>query len=237
MKKWSLQLKSSNNISLAPFYLMVSDETCIADSDIKSVPASKIIECPINQGHKRSKRLEDLDLVVSCALPTDFIFTWMSDCVIRNSALQVMAENHITGFETRAAQVRVERTGLKIAAKELVVTGWGGMSLPESGIKETYRCPGCGLIIYSGITDSGHLIDIRSWDGSDIFMVWPLPRYLFVTERFVEMSRDFDLSGISFTQSFPNVPVGVLSGFTPGRLSDYMPYHRAHFLGMSEDIV
>jgi len=110
------------------------------------------------------------------------------------------------------------------------------MADERSGIREINRCTGCGYIRYSGISDPTHIIDSASWDGSDIFMVWPMPLFRFVTERFVEVVTNSGFTGVSFVQAFPAPKRGVPGGFTPGRLSQFMPPDRARLLGKDLDI-
>ena len=77
---------------------------------------------------------------------------------------------------------------------------------------------------------SASLIDPQQWDGGDFFMVWPLPRYIFATDKVVKFMRDEKLTGIAFT---PLDQLKSGSELGPGRLSDYMPEDRAHELGDS----
>ena len=115
---------------------------------------------------------------------------------------------------------------------ELVVTGWGGMAPPESGIKLIERCEGCSHYVYSAWSNPQNLIDSSQWDGSDFFVVWPLPSHIFVTECVVRVIRDNRLSGIVLKPSgdlvFPPETIPTLS---TGRLSDWMPPERARELG------
>lgn len=225
-----------NDRPLSPFYLMVGEEKCLADSSKDAIAISDIIECALNPGHKRGRRREKLDLVIPCSRPPDFIFTWMSECLIQSSVLRTLRDNQVTGFETRPARATIKKTGAILDIAELVVTGWGGMADERSGIREVERCPGCGFVRYSGVSDPAHILDPASWDGSDIFIVWPMPMYRFVTERFVQLVRDSAFTGVSFVQAFPALERGVASGFTPGRLSQFMPSSRAHLLGKDLDI-
>jgi len=229
-------LSSPNDCPLSPFYLMVGEEKCIADSSEDAITISEIIECHLNPGHKRGRRREKLDLIIPCSRPPDFIFTWMSECLIQSSVLSELKHNQITGFETRPAHAIVKKTGAILDVAELVVTGWGGIADERSGIREIERCPECGFVRYSGVSDPTHILNPASWDGSDIFMVWPLPLYRFVTERFVQLVRDSGFNGVSFVQAFPALKRGVSSGFTPGRLSQFMPLGRARLLGKDLDI-
>jgi hypothetical protein len=72
------------------------------------------------------------------------------------------------------------------------------------------------------------LIDPNLWDGSDFFMVWPMPGYVFVTDRLVTIILDHQLTGARCT---PVSELGRTDGFSPGRLHYYMPQERARQLG------
>lgn len=114
---------------------------------------------------------------------------------------------------------------------ELVVTGWSGIAPEASGIREVERCPACGHLRYSGIEEPRELLDVNNWDGSDFFMVWPLPMFRFVTGRVAEVCAKHKISGITLERNFPPPSEHVISGYSPGRLSYYMPADRAHTLG------
>jgi hypothetical protein len=63
-------------------------------------------------------------------------------------------------------------------------------------------------------------------------MIWPLPRFRFVTERVVETCQRHGVTGVAFSPNWP-ITRKENTGFSPGRLSYYMPQERAHFLGES----
>jgi len=114
------------------------------------------------------------------------------------------------------------------ALHELVVTGWGGIAPPESGVKLIEKCDACGLLYFSAWTNPETLIDSSRWDGSDFFRVWPAAS--FVTRRVADAIRDNRLSGAVLTPPAELPPCGsrTLSG---NRLSLWMPADRAHELG------
>jgi hypothetical protein len=92
------------------------------------------------------------------------------------------------------------------------------------------HCEHCGLLTYSSFKDATKLIDLNLWDGSDFIMVWPLPRFIFVTERAKNVIERAGLEGAVF------VPIEKLlpskhRHLSPGRLSYWMPKERAHQLG------
>lgn len=171
-----------------------------------------------------------MDMVIPCDPAPHVIFTWMSECLIKESVRLIFESEGLTGFSALPARAKIKKTGASISVHELAITGWGGIAPEASGIREVERCAGCGHLVYSRLEAPEKLIDIRNWDGSDFFMVWPLPRFRFVTERVVEACQRYGVTGVVFSQ---NLPIDRTEGasYSPGRLSYYMPRERAHLLG------
>lgn len=216
----------------ARFSLMLEPEgnRCVADMDESAPYEMEKIRCPVNPGHLRARRSSPLNMVVRCALPPDVIFTWMSECLIQDRVRRIFESEGLTGFLALPATAKVEEAGIPIQVHELAVIGWGGMAPRASGIREVERCAGCAHLAYSRLESPEKLIDIRNWDGSDFFMIWPLPRFRFVTERVVEACQRHGVTGVAFSQNWPTT-LRDGSGYSPGRLSYYMPQERAHVLG------
>jgi hypothetical protein len=187
--------------------------------------------CSENEGHVRSgKRIGDLRIEVPSPQLEDFVWTWYSECLAQETTVSYLRDAGITGFETRnIASVKSRGSDLTSPGLvELIVVGWAGMAKPDSGIRlvKQYLC--CGYKKYSAITSPQDLIDWSKWDGSDIFMIWPLPRYILVTERVVEVLRKHSLTGyVARSLDW----LRRTEGFTPGRLSNYMPIERAKEVG------
>ena len=72
------------------------------------------------------------------------------------------------------------------------------------------------------------LIDPARWDGSDLFMMWPLPLFVFGTTRVAELVRKRKLTGV---RGIPVTEMEPTDGYSPGRLSYWMPEPRARQLG------
>jgi hypothetical protein len=230
-KKWGSRLSS---FDLDPFFLFSESKParCIADLAPDAPYESQKIVCPTFRYHRRGRRISPLDMVVPCKSPPDVIFTWMTECLIQERVKRIFEEERLTGFITLPAKARVEKTGMPLDVSELMITGWGGMAPPASGIREVERCQDCGHLVYSPIEEPRELINPKNWDGSDFFMIWPLPRFHFVTERVVEVCKKHGVSGVTFERNFPTRSGRIKSsGYTPGRLSYYMPTERAHALG------
>jgi hypothetical protein len=218
--------------SVPKFYLLREPQKnqCVADANKTTTPAMEKIRCPINAGHSRGRRTSPLDIVIPCDPPPDVIFTWMSECLIQEQTQRAFVSEGLTGFSVLPAKAKTDKTLRPVPVYELIVTGWGGLAPEDSGIRETQRCPGCGLLVYSRLEAPEKLIDVERWDGSDFFMVWPLPRFRFVTERVVETCERYGVTGVTFSENWPS-DRRVSTGFSPGRLSYYMPAERAHLLG------
>ena len=77
----------------------------------------------------------------------------------------------------------------------------------------------CDLTVYSCFSDASSLFDKTQWDGSDIFLIWPLPRYIFVSDRVRQLIIDGGLRGAVLV---PPDELQCKSGtLTPGSLGDW----------------
>lgn len=157
--------------------------------------------CPAREGHRREgRRLTDLSVTLPGRKVQDIVWTWYSECLIQDRVLNLFRDNGLTGFEVKPVKSVFKKAREKPPRLwELVVTGWAGMAPPESGIRLVERCEGCGHTTYSEPSDVTKLISPSQWDGSDFFIVWPLPNFIFVTERVVHVIRDNDLKGVVLT--------------------------------------
>jgi hypothetical protein len=218
-------------MSLTRFYLLQEPEgnKCIAELNESAPYGMEKIRCPIKSSHSRGRRNSHLDMVVPCDPPPDIIFTWMSECLIQEAVRRIFESEGLTGFSSLPASAKLKGTGRPTPVYELAVTGWGGMAPAASGIREVEGCSGCGHLHYSQLEAPEKLIDPKNWDGSDFFMIWPLPRFRFVTERVVQVCQKHKISGVNFSQNMR--ALATRSGYSPGRLSHYMPRERAHLLG------
>lgn len=155
------------------------------------------VTCAINDGHQRAgKRLPHLSVSLPGSRVEDIVWTWYSECLVTDRVLELFKAHGFTGFKVKPVKVRFKRAKEEPPRLwELVVTGSAGVAPPESGIKLLEHCSGCDLSYYSSCTDPSKLIDAAKWDGSDLFNVWPLGKYIFVTERVAQMIRYEGLTG------------------------------------------
>jgi hypothetical protein len=189
------------------------------------------IVCSQIPGHQRAgRRVTPLTVVIKRPVITDFVWTWFSECLVTTKVLDVFRQAGLSGFETREAQARYKRPsmGSPPDLRELVVTGWAGIAPASSGIVLREACPSCGHRSYSCFTQGAALVDPKQWDGHDLFMVWPLPRFVLLSDYAVQTLRDARLTGARL-ESLASLE--CRDGFSPGRLSYYMPEERARLLG------
>jgi hypothetical protein len=188
------------------------------------------IVCPANPGHQRAgARITDLSVVLSRKPVPDVV--WAFYCVIQDHVLQLFRETGLSGFDVRPVKARFKNSSEKPPRLwELCVTGWGGIAAPESGIRldEEKSCQVCGSLVYSGTNRPETIIDEHQWDGSDLFFIWPMPKFIFVTQRVVDLLRGRRLTGVAVK---PLASLKDLDEFGPGRLHYYLPDDRAHELG------
>jgi hypothetical protein len=218
------------------FYLLGAPET---ENRLCKFASSRVtvreeINCPIDPGHARIGRFfSNLSVVVPGPPAADILFTWVSHCLAQQRVLGVMERERQTGFWTKPAEALLRKTGEPIAVRQLCVSGWGGVVPAESGIRQVVFCPACRWIHWPELTNPEGLIQPRNWDGSDFFMIWPMPLFVVVSERVVRVFKDHKLKGAHFSKSFP---AGSGTGLSPQRLSYWMPEKRAHDLGDDLDI-
>lgn len=205
----------------------------LAEWDPGKVDSETVI-CPINDGHQHTgKRLTNLSVILPNGPVEDFVWTWYSQCLMQDRTLQLLRAFNFTGFEVKPVTARFKRSTAEQPPTlwELILTGWAGMANPASGLRfdEAKSCAICGHLTYTGLLHPEQLIDEKAWDGSDFFMVWPFPRFVFVTERVVSMIGEHDLTGVQIAcgSNFKS----VTDEFSPGRLSYLMPEKRARELG------
>ena len=193
------------------------------------------VRCPMKEGHRRGgKRLTDLTVALRGRGVEDFVWTWHSECLIQDHVLDFFHTSGFSGFDVKPVKAKFKRAANDDPPRlwELIVTGWAGMASAESGIKLTEECRGCGLLVYSGWTDSSKLIDVSQWDGSDFFIVWPMPKFIFVTDRVARATiRDLRFSKRGLFAAPADLRLGMVPFIGPGRLSYRMPEDRARQLG------
>jgi len=126
---------------------------------------------------------------------------WGLDNAIHQDVMEQFERQKFTGFRTCPAQVTFADGGTSDSYREFVVTGWGGVAQPESGVHVCEECPGCKWKLYGGVTDWDRVIDPKQWQGEDFFVVWPFVTHIFCTARVADWLRASGLK--SFTIGTP----------------------------------
>ena len=152
---------------------------------------------------------------------TDFEWTVYSDAIISEDVAKGLRSNGFSGIDLNPVEFySTTETPFGRESWELKVTGWGGVAPASSGIRVLKRCAYCGHTDYSGYTSKENLFDIDKWDGSDFFLIWPLPRYIFITDDVAKFIAKAGYSGVSVCE-FKKLPNPVAGTLTPGQISDW----------------
>lgn len=212
------------------FFELIHDEKYKRVWWSKGITDFEQIICPEHKGHMRGgKRVGNLFVDIKSKKQADIYMTSYSEWLLSDKVVDVFRKYDITGYELKPVEVcNVE---LPYKLWEMVVTGWAGVAPEKSGIKLKPEecCQYCNKLRYTGLINPEYLIDENQWDGSDIFMVWPLPKFVFITEKVVNIINKEKLTGCLY------IPLEELrtknNSFGPGRLSYYMPEERARELG------
>jgi hypothetical protein len=221
--------------SRSVFVLIKSEEESSLGRWNPSVDLASVT-CSLYPEHQRAgSRLTPLSVdLPKSMVERDFAWTWYSECLIRPSLGEKLKNSGLTGFYTRKAHVTHKGVAFPNGFDELFAVGWGGIADPRSGVRLIESCPACGMLSYSGVTNWNQLVDWNQWDGSDIFMVWPLPRFIFMTERGAQILTASRLTGaqiIAVTELDPQ------EDLSPGRLSYWLPAEIISKLKISPEFV
>jgi hypothetical protein len=204
-----------------------------AESHLVSSP----ISCARDPGHRRSGAPKLTSIKVANRPSDNFVWTWNNDILVSERVLQAFAQNGVSGFEAAPVEVVISKptTQQPPTLFELVVTGWGGMASHASQLKVVYFCESCRQRKYS-IAEPSRIIDPAAWDGSDLFMVWPLPRYRFASDRLADLIRENRFTGVRL---IPAGDIRMKRGATlkPGPLTHWMPEQRARELAKRFDVL
>jgi len=174
------------------------------------------ISCCVDPGHRRAgRRLGEFTALVDPRAIRDFTWIGAYEVLISPKVLRLFDKHRVTGFDAKPVKVTYPED-IEVAPPELfslVVTGWGGFVSAAAGTRLKEWCHGCGYNKYV-IADPSQLIDAAAWDGSDIFVVWPLPVYRFASDRLAEILRTEGVSGLELVPA-TSIP-GKQSGWVVG---------------------
>lgn len=157
------------------------------------------IKCPKFKGHQRAgNRIGDLEIEIPRKKIYDFMWTFLSECIITDRVHKLFSKHKFTGYEVRA--VKVCNMKSEMPFWEFIVTGSGGEAHPDSGIYLKEYCEYCGDKTYSAY-ENGITVDESRWDGSDFFTVVGYSRHILVTPRVKDLIVKKKLKNVKFTLS------------------------------------
>jgi len=216
------------------FYLHSLESTSKRAEWVHEEMKLEAVKCPIDAGHQHpGRRLTSLSVRIPRTRVLDFTWTWYSECLISDRVLAAFRSQKFRGFE--ALPVRTNRPSGKGRLWELALRGWGGLADPVSGVSLKEKCQHCGFTNYSRLRKPDRLIDVKQWDGSDFFMVWPLPRFVFITGRVRDFILDHKYSGVDISEISGLLEIWH-AGYSPGVLRYWLPAELARKYGKPLDI-
>ncbi len=219
-------------------YLLSSPESTYGSAwYVDKEVIGQTIRCSVNPNHIHGgKRQSDLSILLTARIIKSFIWTWYSDCILPEETYQWFLDMKFTGFTVRPVKARMKRKPPEPVIIpplwELVLTGWGGIAPEESGVRLREYCPYCKRVIYTGFQNPTTLFDEKQWDGSDIFMIWPLPGYVFITERVADAIKKKKMTGC---RVLPLADIGTADSLGPGLLSYYFSIEKIRELNIPDD--
>jgi hypothetical protein len=189
-------------------------------------------------GHIHDRRTTSLALEVKHNKRDELMISSKAGEIVVHASLWAEFERRgFTGYRLKPATVRFRDGHLSHDYSELIVTGWGGIARPESGIELSEACPGCPAKRYTALREADQLIDWNKWTGEDFFIVWPLPKFKLVTKRVADALeslrvKSYQLGGLRYLE-LRSTPESLrpLRGFVVGALSDFVPDDIAHKYG------
>jgi len=197
------------------------------------------IRCPANPSHAAAGGPIGGNFTALFRSPRlgDFNWGWLRDILISERALRILEQNGVTGFEVKPQNVAFARRSMGTAPIlfELIVTGWGGLAAPASGLRTTDFCPSCRHRVYE-VAQPSRIIDPSEWDGSDLFIVWPLPGFRFCSARLARILQENRMSGVDLVPA-SDIPLPPRSMLTPGPLTAHMPQARALEIARHFDVL
>jgi hypothetical protein len=156
-------------------------------------------------------------------------------CLISNRVKELFLSAKLTGYDLRPGDVRLmfPHDPNDAVYWQLILTGWGGIASPRSGIHRIDDPEGAGRLTYTPCLNPAAIIDASQWDGSDFFFVWPLPNFWWVTPRVADLLHEHKLKRFRLVPPSElkfGIQVGEV-GFSPGRLRHYFTEERAKVIG------
>lgn len=170
---------------------------------------------------KRQKRGATLKVIAPLAPLYDFEWTVYNEAIVGPEIVELFEKENVTGVKFRRV-IPYLTTGDQFSREmyEMYVVGDGGNAPESSGIRPIEICPHCGFCIFTGYQNTNDVFNIDEWDGSDIFTIWPLPRFIVASDSVIELLDRESITGVAAV-SLSKLPVCLSGTLTPGHREDY----------------
>jgi len=185
--------------------------------------------CDLNPKHaSRRRRADPLEVIAPVEPHYDFQWTPYREPIVTPQVRQAFETAEITGL--RFIPVRTQTTlgdPFYQELYEMPVTGWGGMAPVGSGIRIKEECPRCKWRVFTGYQNAARLFNLDDWDGSDLFLIWPLPRFAMATGKAREVILAGRFTGVKLVPLTELQMKALTPGFTPGSVYNWFDEPRA----------
>jgi hypothetical protein len=152
---------------------------------------------------------------------TDFEWTVYGDIIVSGEVAESFRRVGFSGVGFPPVELYSStETPFGRESFEVRANGWGGCAPADSGVRIMQECPYCKRRVFSGYTRPERIFDLEAWDGSDVFLIWPLPRYIMVTGRVRELILDSRYSGVR-VRALGELPMPIAGKLGPGHLADW----------------
>lgn len=138
------------------------------------------------RGEVRGRRTSPLAVVPPRRF-RDFAWTFYGDLFATENARAEVLQEGITGVEFEPVVLSGGKPGPLLW--EVRVTGFAGFARLTDGIRVREAYEDCGLYGFDVVSSLEELFDVTKWDGTDLFVMWPFPRIILATRRFVNLLR------------------------------------------------
>jgi hypothetical protein len=172
--------------------------------------------------------MNPLEVVAPVRPLYDFQWTPYREAVVTAEIVRTFQKEEVSGVNF--LPVRTETTLGDPHYQELYelrVVGWGGVAPPESGIRIMEECSFCRRRVFTKYESAARLFNLEAWDASDMFLVWPLPRFAMATGKIRELILREKFTGVSVEPLSAMRTNSLVPTLTPGHVQDWFDEPRA----------
>ena len=218
-----------NDVNTSHFFCINRSTVVDCEAHVIAGHRYDAVSCPVNPRHSTTVPVfGPITIDPNEGDTSECLWTFMSDCLLSEAVVEEMRAVGISGFET-ADVLMSAPSRLGATYKQIRPIGWGGIASPASGITVTSRCDACLHTTYSSLLYPDKLFDATQWDGSDVFMIWPMPKFIFVASRVADLLKELHVKGLELVE-IDDLEIPKY-GFTVGQLSHHMPPELARRIG------